>query len=67
MSKFNLATLLVAILFVVLGVISGLPIFTGGSGVIFVVALVYSYTIAKREVALLARAINDGAAKAGEG
>jgi hypothetical protein len=52
-SKISLGVLLTAIALIILAVFLEVPYFTGGSGVLFVAALVYSYHVAKRDMELL--------------
>ena len=58
MSKVSLGTLLAAVALVVLAVILDVPFMRSGSGVILLGGLIYAYTVAKREVELLAYAVN---------
>ena len=65
MSNIKLVALFLAIALVILAVIFEVPFVSGGGGVIFVVALVYSYTVAKREAELLLYAVNNREEEAG--
>ena len=63
MSNVSLFTLVCAVALIVVAVIFEMSVVSGGTGVILIVALGYAYTVAKREVALLAYAMenSDGA------
>jgi uncharacterized membrane protein len=62
-SRINLGILLAAISLIILGVFLDIAIFRNGSGVIFVVGLVYAYVVAKREAALMSHALDQRAAE----
>ncbi|NQX94966.1 MAG: hypothetical protein HRT64_08630 [Erythrobacter sp.] len=51
MSKFTLGILLAAAVLIVLATYFNVLFVAGGSGVVMVVALAYSYVVARREVA----------------
>ena len=53
MSKISLGILVAAVLLIVLGVMFDVAFVQGGSGVVLIVGLGYSYVVAKREVELL--------------
>ena len=57
MSKVSLGILMAAALLIVLAQYFNLPFVSGGSGVVFLVALGYAYVVAKREAQLLMTAI----------
>lgn len=59
MSKLSLGILVGAAALIVLGVIFEVPFVQGGSGVILLVGLGYSYVVAKREVELLSYAVKN--------
>ena len=58
MSKLSLGLLVTAVAAIVLAVILDLPFMRSGSGVILLVGIGYAYVVAKREVELLAYAVN---------
>ena len=60
MSKITIAFLFTTITFIALSVLVDVPFLRGGSGMIFVAALVYCYIVAKREDAVLAPAHDSG-------
>ena len=57
MSNLNLTLLLAAVALVLVAVLLELPIVSGGSGLVYIVALIYAYTVAKREAGLLTYAV----------
>ena len=57
MSKITLAALFGAIALIALAIIFEVSFMAGTSGVLFIAALVYSYHVAKRDVELLAYAM----------
>lgn len=63
MSRINIGILLAAVSLIILGVLFDIAIFRNGSGVIFVVGLVYAYVVAKREAALMSHALDQQAAE----
>ena len=65
MSKLSLVLLMLTIAAVIVAMLLEAPFVSGGSGVIYVVALVYFYTIAKREAELLVYAVNNREAETG--
>lgn len=58
-SNTTIALLFTAIALIIIGVILEIPSVGNGSGIIYVVALVYAYTVAKREAALLSYAVKN--------
>ena len=59
MSRITIAFLFTTIAFIALSVAFDVPFLRGGSGMIFVAALVYSYIVAKREIELLSYAVKN--------
>lgn len=59
MSKISLTILYIVILSIIVGMYLEVPYLTGGPGAFLVIALVYSFVVAKRELALLSEALND--------
>ena len=57
MSKVSLFVLFGTIAMIIVAVVFDLSFVAGGSGVILIVGLGYSYVVAKREVALLSYAV----------
>ncbi len=49
MSKTILATMLLAVLLIVIAVIADSTFVAGGSGVVLMVGIIYSYVVAKRD------------------
>ncbi|MEO9463371.1 MAG: hypothetical protein ABJ242_11640 [Marinomonas sp.] len=49
MSKTILATMLIAVLLIIVAVIADSTFVAGGSGVVLMVGIVYSYVVAKRD------------------
>lgn len=60
MSKVSIGILLAAIALIIVAMFFNASFVAGGSGVVLVVGLVYSYVVAKREVQLLSYAMDDG-------
>lgn len=65
MSKVTIGILLAAVVLIVVAVFFEVSFVAGGSGVVLVVALGYSYVVAKREVELLSYAINERESQSG--
>ena len=59
MSKITIAFLFITIALIIVSVLLDVPFLRGGSGMIFVAALVYSYIVAKREIELLSYAVKN--------
>lgn len=57
MSKVSIGILFAAIALIILAVAFNVTFVAGGSGVVLVVSLAYSYVVAKREVKLLSYAM----------
>ena len=65
MSRITIAFLFITIALIILSVLFEVPFLRGGSGLIFIAALVYSYIVAKREVELLSYAVKNAETKEG--
>ena len=59
MSRITIAFLFITIALIIVSVLLDVPFLRGGSGLIFVAALVYSYIVAKREIELLSYAVKN--------
>ena len=59
MSRITIAFLFITIALIIVSVLLDVPFLRGGSGMIFVAALVYSYIVAKREIELLSYAVKN--------
>lgn len=61
MSKISLTILFIVIGAIIVGMYLEVPYLTGGPGAFIVMALVYSFIVAKREAALLSMALDQNA------
>lgn len=59
MSRITIAFLFITIALIIVSVLLDVPFLRGGSGMIFVAALAYSYIVAKREIELLSYAVKN--------
>lgn len=59
MSRITIAFLFITIALIIVSVLLDVPFLRGGSGMVFVAALVYSYIVAKREIELLSYAVKN--------
>lgn len=59
MSKISIAILYIVIIAIIIGMYLEVPYLTGGPGAFLVIALVYSFVVAKRELALLSEAMHE--------
>ena len=59
MPRTTIAFLFITIALIIVSVLLDVPFLRGGSGMIFVAALVYSYIVAKREIELLSYAVKN--------